>query len=63
MEGMNKHLEFQIKLAQLGAAPGMGSGGGSPSGNGNQGRMPSFEGTVPDDIPDIGSMVAIDRSN
>jgi hypothetical protein len=62
MEGLNRHLEFQIKLAELSS----GGMGGRPreriSGPGSNDRMPTWQSNeTPDDIPDIGSMVPIEK--
>jgi hypothetical protein len=50
---MNQHFEFQIALA------------GGKSGGGSQGNQAIYQnvGPTPDDIPDIGSMVPIGRSD
>lgn len=58
MEGLNQHLEFQIKLA--GGKTGGGSGEQSMSHHNNT-AMPGFVGNIPDDIPDIGGMVRIEK--
>lgn len=57
MEGMNQHLEFQVRIA----GGNLGDGGGGSNGHGNQ-RIFQNVGETPDDIPDIGSMIPIDRS-
>lgn len=56
MKGLNQHLEFQVKLA--GGKTGGGTQGMS---NGSNDRMPGYQGTVPDDVPDIGMMVPIEH--
>jgi hypothetical protein len=52
VRGLNQHIEFQIKLAG-----GKTSGGSSGSVN----SMPGYVGNVPDDVPDIGSIIPIER--
>ena len=54
MEGLNQHLEFQVKLAGKELA-----GKGSQSGASYDRSGPT--GVVPDDIPDIMTMVPIER--
>jgi hypothetical protein len=54
---MNQYFKWQAQLA--GAKMGVGS---EAQGNAMHDRV-GPQGTVPDDIPDIGMMVPIDRTN
>lgn len=56
MTGLNKHFEFQARMA------GLKTGGGQGAGGSNEGMM-GRTGETPDDIPDIGSMIPIDKAN
>lgn len=56
MEGLNQHLEFQVKLAG-----GKGGGGEGSSGSYGDQKMMHGVGETPDDIPDIGMMVPIEK--
>lgn len=66
MEGIDKHLEFQIKLAGMNTGTENGSGAernsNSTRSNGVNNRTPDWN-TVPDNIPDIGMMVPIEKDN
>lgn len=58
MRGLNQHLEFQLKLAR--GRRGEGSQDGSYSGSNK--AIADYDGQVPDYVPDIGSMIPIERA-
>jgi hypothetical protein len=54
------HIDFQIKLA--GGQPGAEGSGNGSSGEALHAKSQQFDGPTPDDIPDIGMMVAVERA-